>query len=87
MIKHTIEINKYEDLAQGFQAFGEGVPENEILDSLVDFTKNKEIKIYKHNTRRVWKENKKYKLVKCGCGIKHQRGDIIYYLDIYYQEK
>jgi len=85
MKKQTIKIDEYKDIAQGFQVFGEGIPEGKVLDSVLDFTKNKEIKIYKHNTRRIWKENKKYKLVKCGCGVEHSRGDVIYYLDIYYQ--
>lgn len=70
-----------------------GVPtDGFIMATICEFTKDKNITIYSHDLRNEWKENKEYSpyVAFSDRPIKEQLtipcGDLIYYLDIYYQD-
>lgn len=87
MRKHSKKIFSHR-LIRGYGYISLDVPsEKDILDELIEFSKTKkDIQIYKHLIRKEWYPNKKYKPLEVD-GVKIPRGNEIWYLDIYYQEK
>jgi len=95
MKKHTIKLLS-RPLTQNYSYIGydNGIlSETAIMNKIIEFSQGKNIKIYKHIVRNEWIENtKKY-------GYKTHftngkpldkpipKGDEVFYLDIYYQDK
>jgi hypothetical protein len=92
MEKITIELyrteitNGYDDYPRPYE-----ISEQAILDKIVEFSQGKNIKVYRHHFWKKWEENtKKYGWKTHFTDGKKldkpiPKGDLIYYLDIYYQ--
>ncbi len=86
MKKETFEIYKYTELPSGYAHLGDNSPTDEdIMNKVIEFSKGKDIKIYKHFVRRKWVKNVNYTPHSVD-DVKLLMGDEIWYLDIYYQE-
>lgn len=86
MKKETIILEKYEILRNYGRIGGEPNIED-IMNKIIEFSKDKNILIYKHAIRYDWQENINYESKIMGDGTKIPRGDETIYLDIYYQDK
>ena len=87
MKKETLEIYKYTELPKGYDHCGDNSPTDEdVMNKVIEFAQGKDIKIYKHFIRKQWVANLNYTPYAVN-NIEILRGDEIWYLDIYYQEK
>ena len=81
----TLELHRFKCP----KGYGDSVYPNEssILNTIVDFTRNTEYKIYKHVVRRVEEEKdyEDYYVPNLMSNLEIPYCDIVYYLDIYYQ--
>jgi hypothetical protein len=92
MKKQTLKIFKYEEITIGYAWIDMGeeknnpLSEKNILNTIIEFSKDKNITIYDHKLRKEWVKNDKYEPTIVD-GYKYPKGDETYYLDIYYQDK
>jgi hypothetical protein len=92
MNKETLEIERYPDHISGYSR-STYLEENsqEILDKLIEWSKDKVEKIYKHKIRHVEenRSNERFYFFDGGMGrcpkAKIPYCDLVCYLDIYYQ--
>ena len=95
MKKETVEYFRQNKCRYGYSYFisPRELSETYVLDFLVKWSKNKNVRIYSHSLRKEEINLNKYKkkhIIKadCYCGeIQIPYCDWVYYLDIYYQNK